>query len=183
MIGSIVDVDDDGGACFARAPHGGKRRASARFVAQARTGDEYHAHVRQRCTLHVFKGNFPVGAIVTIEGERESIGRLNREDDRARPASGLSRDELRLDAFLVEKRKDEIAHLVVAHGCQQRRSQPEPLRADADICRTSADVRVEALHFRDRHADLVRVEIEAAPANGEHVVGSRARRRVHGRPF
>ena len=44
----------------------------------------------------------------------------------------------------VEECGDEVADLVVADGGEQRRSQPEPPRADADVGRAAADVGVEA---------------------------------------
>ena len=51
----------------------------------------------------------------------------------------------------VEKRRDEVADLIVADRGQQHRSQPEPARADADVGRAAADVGVEAADVGDRH--------------------------------
>src|SRR5204862_1960037 len=101
--------------------------------------------------------------------------RLSRENRIARGAARLARDEPRLDALALEERGDEIADLIVADGGEERRGEPEAARADAHVRGAAADVRVEAAHLRDRAADLVRVEIDAAAAHGEHVVGVRPR--------
>ena len=72
----------------------------------------------------------------------------------------LVRNEPGLDAFALEKSQHEVADFIVADGGQERGSETEPSHADGDIGRAPADVSVEAGHFRHRHADLVRVQID-----------------------
>ena len=71
-------------------------------------------------------------------------GWLNRHDDRAGASFGEPRDEVDVDVLVFEEVEDEVADLIGPNGREQRRSQAEASCADADICRTTADVCVEA---------------------------------------
>ena len=119
---------------------------------------------------HIVARQLAIGAPFTIVGQRKSIRRLDRQDDRARSMLRLARDVARLDTLALQEREHEVADLILANGCEEGRPQPQPPRADADVRWTAADVRVEARHFGHRHADLMRIQIDRAAADGEHIV-------------
>ncbi len=119
--------------------------------------------------LDVIDRQTEVGAVITIERQRKSIGRLDRHDDGAGAPPGDPRHEFHVDFLALQECEHEVADLVGADSREQSRSKSQPAGADADIEGTAADVRVETLHPGDRHADLVGVQIDRAAAHAEDV--------------
>src|SRR2546426_9586957 len=140
------------------------------LVAESRAGDDEDRGVGDGRAIDVRDGQLAVGAVVAIEGEGKLVRRLNGHDDRARAMSGLARDEARVDRLAIEEVQDEIADFVVADGGQERGFESQSPRADGDVGRAAADVRVEAGDFGHRHADLVCVKIDRASPHGDYVV-------------
>ena len=144
------------------APLGLKSALQFPQLVQGTGPDGIYPHVANRCRrIDPIRPHFFRNAAVSQE-------RVER-DHGAGAVSRLVRNEPCLDTLALEELQDEVAHLVVAHRRQQRRPQSETLRADADVGRTAADVRVEAGDLGQRHPNLVRVQVDGAASHGQDV--------------
>ena len=169
LVGALVDVEDHLGTGGARLLGGQERGAAAGITADASAADEHHPAAAQRRGQHVIDRQRDVGTLLAVKGQRESVGRLNGENHRAAATPGLAGDVARLDALAPQKIEDERADLIVAHGGEQRSTQPEASCADGDVRRTSPDVGVETAHVGDRRTDLVRVQVDRTAPDTQHI--------------
>src|SRR5581483_1964004 len=178
LVRAEVEVEDDLRTAFPGALGREQRRAPGGLAAEVGAGDLQDADVLERQCEHVVDRQLGVRTVVAVEDERKPVGRLDPEQDRARAPARLSQHPARLDAVLLQEPEHEVADGVVADPRQQRRSQPEPPPADADVRRRAADVRREAGDLRKRRADVGRVEVDRRATYVQRVVARHYRLRA-----
>ena len=74
-----------------------------------------------------------------------------------------------VDALARQLLDDEPPHVLVADAGDHRGPQPQPRRAAGDVGRRAPDVLREAPHVLQPPADLVAVEVDRRPADGDEV--------------
>ena len=171
LVGAEVDIKDDGRAGQARLLGGEEGGAAAGLQAQVGAGELEDAAVADRRRQRIVNRQVDVGAIIAVIDQRELVRRLNAQHDSRRAVLGFARDEACLHAFIVEEMQDEVADRVVADGGQQRRLQPQPFPAHADVGGRAADVRGEAVDVDEGRPDIVGIKVNGAAAHVQRVVG------------
>ena len=73
------------------------------------------------------------------------------------------------DTFADHLLADETAHRLVADAGDEAGPQAEPRRADGDVGGAAADGLGEGRHVLEPPADLLAVEIDRGPADGDDV--------------
>ncbi len=101
-----------------------------------------------------------VGAILTIEDEREGLFVADAEQHKCGEAHRIGPNALDIDALARALFADEPPHVLVADAGDQAAFQPQPRGADGDVRRASADGLGEARHVLKTPADLRAIEVD-----------------------
>ena len=109
------------------------------------------------------------------------------ENDQRRQPVGIGDDAIDGDALAHELLADEAPHLLVADAGDEPGLEAEPRGADGGVGGAAADRLGEGGHVLQPPADLLSVEIDGRPADGDHVEAGRCGHRrtfvVAHRPF
>ena len=168
-VRAVVDVERRPRAVLAgegqRLQH---RRLGAR-VAEMGAGREHGAGLGDEALVDVVLGQPHVGAVLAVEDQREALVVADAEDDQRGQPLGVDLHPAGVDALAGQLLDDEAAHVLVADAGDHRGLQPQPRRAAGDVGRRAADVLREGAHVLQAPADLVAVEIDRRPADGDEV--------------
>ena len=147
-------------------PHGvghrsaGERRVAdpqRRQVADDALGQEVGGH------LEVRRGG------TAVEGDGRRLRRVERDDRERGERAGDAADPPGVDAVGAEPGSDVRTEAVVADGGHRRGPDAEPGGGDGDVRRAAPDGLDEGLLRLEPRAGLLRVEVDADPADGDEL--------------
>ena len=168
-VRAVVDVERGPRAVLAgelqRLQH---RRLGAR-MAEMGPGCEHRPGLGDEALVDVLLGQPHVGAVLAIEDQREPLVVADAEDDQRGQPLGVDLHPAGVHALAGQLLDDEAAHVLVADPGDHCGLQPQPRRAAGDVGRRAPDVLRERAHVLEPPADLVAVEVDRRPADGDEV--------------
>src|SRR5258707_9008053 len=81
LIGTVIDIQHDSHAHPLRHLSSKKRCTAARLFAQTGSGNHQDMTVSERCCQHIINGQFDIGTVIAVIGEREAIWRLDTQNN------------------------------------------------------------------------------------------------------
>jgi hypothetical protein len=175
LIRTKIDVHKDGFP-GGLGPFGGKKcRAFGRFLRKSSSRNLECSSLGYWGGHDIINRDFDIGAIVTVEGQRQAIRRFDSEHGGAGAMPNLARNVLRDNAFTLEEIQNEIAGLVVTERRQQSRLEPKPMSANRNVRGAATDVSGKTFDLDERHVHLVRVQVNARAAHRDQVNPARAK--------
>ncbi len=110
-----------------------------------------------------------IGTVVAIEDERKCLVVLDREQHQRGQALLVGDDAIQRHALARHLLLHVAPHLLVADARDDGGLQAQPRRADGDVRGTAAHRLGEGRHVLEPGPDLLPVEIDRAPADGDDV--------------
>ena len=136
---------------------------------EMRAGNENGAARADEIRIDIVFRKRAVGAIVAIEDEREGLVVLDGEKDEGGQPLLVGDDAFQRYAFTGHLFLDETAHLLVADAGDEARFQAKARSANGDIRRAAPYRFGERGDILEPCADLLPVEIDGRPANGNDI--------------
>ena len=169
QVRPIVDVEHD----FRAVPLGQRdglrlRRGGVRLGEVGPRHDD-GARARDQRFVDVAFVQRHVGAVGAIEDRRRNPLGLHGEQHQAAQPVFVGVHPVDGDAFADQLFADEAAHLFGADARDQRRSQPEPRRADGDVGGAAAHGLGEACDVLEPAADLLAVKVDGRAADRDQI--------------
>src|SRR5690242_5339985 len=167
---AVVQVED-GDVFPGSGPEGGQGGGAARLLGQAGDGNPEDAGLSDGVEVELAFVDLQVGGLgQAVEVQREVVGGEDLAEGHRR-GQVLDRGDVAIvDAVVPERLMQEPAERVVAGAGDDGSAPPVPGRCDRDVGGAAAQVLAEALHLVESHADLLRVQVHADTAHGEHLV-------------
>src|SRR6185437_14729846 len=168
---AVVQVED-GDVLPGPGLQGGQGGGAARLLGQAGDGDPEDAGLLDGAEVELVFVDLQVRRLgQAVEVQREVVGREDLAEGHRRGQVLDRGDVAVVDAVVLERLMQEPAERVVAGAGDDGGAPPVPGRRDRDVGGAAAQVLAEALHLVESHADLLRVQVHADAAHGEHLVG------------
>ena len=168
-VRAVVDVERRPRAVLAGEAQRLQHRRLGPRVAEMGAGGEHRPGLGDEALVDVGLGQPHVGAVLAIEDQREALVVADAEDDQRGQPLGIDLHSARVDPLPRQLLDDEPPHVLVADAGDNGAPQPEPRRAAGDVGRRATDVLREAPHVLQAPTDLVAVEVDRRPPDGDEV--------------
>ena len=146
----------------------GRRRA--RFLRQRARRHPQDRHVGDGRGVDVARAELEVrDRRVAAEQQLRILGRIEHGERERRDRAGLNPDEPRVDAEVAQLGDRDLAPWVLADLGEHRGVVAEARGGDRDVRRAAADRLPEALRRVPIRADLLAIQVDADPSDGQQL--------------
>ena len=146
----------------------GERGGAARFIRKARARRPEHRRRGDGGKVELLARDVHIGRLrLAIEVHREAIRREDLAEDERRWEGRIGPDPTRVDPELGERAPDIHAEPVIADLRDDRGAPPEARGGDSDIGGAATQGLRERANLRQRHADLLWVQVDADSPHGD----------------
>ena len=158
----------------ARGSERRERRGAAGLLGKRGAGRPQDRHPCDDVEIELLRRDVQVRCLrCAIEEERKAIGREELAEHHRGLVRRIGADKSRVDAELPQRLPHVQPKAVVAHLRDHGAPMAEPRRRDGDIRGAAAERFRERLDLRERHADLLGIEIDADATDRDQLkVGS-----------